>query len=119
MFNLASLPPCVKYPLENPNDNLLKPTNIQLVTRVLMKLGWHPKHIAGLVRSKFERDYKWGSTWFKYDAQSRGNFYVRQFSGLIIDGLDKEIDLNCVSHKQKGYCVKPVGCPFNLANYKL
>jgi len=119
MFDLRSLPPCIRKPLEQPNDLLLIPTNIQSVVRVLMKMGWHPKHIAGLLRSKYERDYKWGGTWMKYDAQSRGNFYVRMFAGLIADGLDGEIDLNCISHRQKDYCVKPSGCGFNLTNYKL
>ncbi len=64
-FNPEELPPCVSHCLLFPNDNLLKPTNLQTLTRVLMKKGWHPKHIAGLVRSKFERDYKWGTQWFK------------------------------------------------------
>lgn len=117
-FNPSLLPPCVAHCLAFPNDHLLKPTNLQTLVRVLMKMGWHPKHIAGLIRSKYERDYGWGREWFKYDAASRSNFYVRLFAGLIYTKTDQEIDLNCVSHKEKGYCWKPF-CGFNLANYKL
>lgn len=117
-FDPRRLPSCVRYCLDVPNDNLLKPTNIQLLTRVFLKLGWHPKHIAGLVRSRFEKDYGWGRTWKKYDAASRANFYVRLFAGLLAVGYDREKDLNCVSHQKKGCCGQPF-CGFNLADYRM
>ena len=116
-FETKILPLCVRHCLEHPNDHLLKPTNLQTLTRVLLKLGWHPKHIAGLVRSKYERNYGWGDTWYKYDAASRANFYVRLYSDLILTGIDKEEDLNCWSHYEKGYCWEP-NCGFKLENYK-
>lgn len=117
-FDHNLLPPCVNHCLKFPNIHLLKPTNIQLLTRVLMNLGWHPKHIAGLIRSKFEGNYGWGRTWMKYDATSRANFYVRLFAGLLATGQDGEKDLNCLSHQEKGYCWQPF-CGFNLADYNL
>lgn len=117
-FDTSKLPPCVAHCLNEPNPHILKPTNLQTLTRVLLKLGWHPKHIAGLVRSKLERNYGWGPQWFKYDAATRANFYVRIFAGLVASGVDSEEDLNCFSHAEKGYCWKP-NCGFNLANYKL
>jgi len=116
-FETKILPLCVRHCLEHPNDHLLKPTNLQTLTRVLLKLGWHPKHIAGLVRSKYERNYGWGDTWYKYDAASRANFYVRLYSDLILTGIDKEEDLNCWSHYEKGCCWEP-NCGFKLENYK-
>jgi hypothetical protein len=116
-FDINILPPCVRHCLIEPNDHLLKPTNLQTLTRVLLKLGWHPKHIAGLVRSKYERNYGWGEEWFKYDASSRANFYVRIYSDLLLSGIDKKEDLNCISHQEKGYCYKP-NCGYNLANYR-
>ncbi|MDI6640803.1 MAG: hypothetical protein QME68_00620 [Elusimicrobiota bacterium] len=120
LLNLNTLPPCVSHCLKYPNDHLLKPTNIQTLTRVLLKLNWHPKHIAGLIRSKYERNYNWGEMWFKYDAATRANLYVRIFSALLLTGLDKEEDLNCSSHKEKGYCLKKgEWCNFNLADYKI
>ncbi len=117
-FDLNTLPPCVNHCLYFPNDHLLKPTNLQTLTRVLLKLGWHPKHIAGLIRSKYERNYGWGDTWYKYDAASRANFYVRIYSDLVLSGIDKEEDLNCFSHYEKGYCFKP-NCGFKLEDYRI
>ena len=116
-FDTSTIPPCVAHCLREPNPHILRPTNLQTLTRVLMKMGWHPKHIAGLVRSKLERNYQWGPQWFKYDAPTRANFYIRIFSGLVDTGVDREEDLNCFSHAEKGYCWKPA-CGWNLADYR-
>ncbi len=116
-LELDRLPPCAAHCLSQPNDNLLKPTNLQTVTRVLMKTGWHPRHIAGLVRSRFEKDFGWGNQWERYDAFTRADFYVRLFAGLVSAGLDRKEDLNCFSHGEKGYCLTP-GCGWNLMDYK-
>ncbi|HRY28737.1 MAG TPA: hypothetical protein P5079_01725 [Elusimicrobiota bacterium] len=117
-FDSRSLPPCVAHCLATPNDHLLKPTNLQALVRVLMKRGWHPKHIAGLVRSKYEKKLDWNMDWAKYDPATHANFFVRQFAGLLATGLDTEADLNCVSHQEKGYCWKPF-CGHNLADERL
>ncbi len=53
---LDPLPPCARRILTQPNDALLKPAGIRHVVRSLLALGWHPRHIAGLIRSKYERD---------------------------------------------------------------
>jgi hypothetical protein len=42
--------------------------------------GWHPRHVAGLIRSKFERDYGWGDHWLDYSPAMRADFYVRIFA---------------------------------------
>ncbi len=80
--------------LRNPAPALLVPANIQYLTRRLMHEGWHPKHIAGLLRSKYERDHGWaeekGGNWdfYKRDAATHANKWVRFYSGLITTGLD-------------------------------
>lgn len=104
---LEPLPPCARQILTEPNELLLKPAAIQLVVRVLMSLGWHPRHIAGLIRSKYERDYGWGEHWYYYDASSRADFYTRIFAALIATGRDDLVDFNCRSTQEKGYCSKP------------
>jgi hypothetical protein len=114
-LDLASVPPCVARPLSNPNDALMKPGNIQNVARVLISQHWHPRAVAGLIRSKYERDYGWGQAWLTYDAATRADFYVRLFSGLDATGSDNLADFNCVSHQEKGLCPKP-WCGFNLAD---
>lgn len=116
-FDLQSLPPCASHALSVPNDHLLKPTNLQILTNVLAGMGWHPKHIAGLIRSKFERDYGWGNFWMRYDAATRADFYVRTFAGFLCDGSLDGDELNCLSHRRKGYCWRP-DCGFNLEKYK-
>lgn len=116
-FDIRVLPPCVQHCLRAPNDNLLKPTNLQTLTRCLLALGWHPQHIAGLVRSKWEGNYGWGpNRWDNFDAGSRSSFYVRIFAGMIAAGLDKMVDHNCISHLEKGYCWQP-NCGYSLAMY--
>lgn len=116
-LNLDALPHCVAAPLANPNDWLLKPTYVQAVVRVLWALGWEPGHIAGLVRSRYERGSDWGDTWDQYDAATRASFWVRLMAGLIVDGTDQLADFNCVSQNEKGYCPQPY-CGHNLATYR-
>ena len=80
------LPACVRTPLLDPNDLLLRPSSIRLITRVMLALGWHPPHVAGLIRSRFERDYGWGSQWLDADPATRADFYTRLFAGLFAGG---------------------------------
>ncbi len=117
-MNYEDVPPCVRLPLENPNDSLLKPTSLQTLTRCLLALGWHPGHIAGLVTSRWVDGPGWPEDqWKHFDAGSRASFYVRTFAGLLAVGLDDLRDHNCVSHQEKGYCVEPF-CGYNLADYR-
>jgi hypothetical protein len=114
---VRGLPPCVRYILEHPNDLLLKPSGIEQVARTMLALGWHPRHIAGLIRSKYERDYGWGLQWQGNDPTSRADFYVRLFSGLFAAGRDELIDFNCESTKQKQLCFD-LDCSHNLAEFR-
>ena len=77
---LEGLPAEARNALMFPNDLLLKPSGIRSVTESLHERGWHPRHIAGLIRSKFERDYAWGRQWKDYSPAMRADFYVRIFS---------------------------------------
>ena len=115
---LDPLPICVSQILRYPNDLLLKPAGIQHVARTLLAVGWHPRHIAGLIRSKYERDYNWGPTWLVYDATLRADFYTRLFTGLVADGLDPLIDFNCKSTQEKGYCCS-LGCGHILEDHRI
>jgi hypothetical protein len=103
-LDLASLIPCVGASLASPNDLLLKPEHVQHVARYLSSQGWHPRHIAGLVHSRYARDFGWGDRWMKMDAQTRAEFDVRVFAGMIATGLDEAIDFNCRSAQEKGLC---------------
>jgi hypothetical protein len=52
------------------------------VTEALVSMGWHPRHVAGLIRSNFERDYGWGNQWRDYSPTMRADFYARIFAGM-------------------------------------
>lgn len=112
-LDFASLIPCVGISLQNPNDLLLKPEHVQHVTRFLMGAGWHPRHIAGLVHSRYVKDFGWGDRWTRMDAQARAEFDVRVFAGMVSTGLDEGVDFNCRSAQEKALCPR-TGCTHDL-----
>lgn len=117
-----ALPYCGADILEWPNDRLLKPAGMQLITRLLLAHDWHPRHIAGLIRSRFENPaYDWGVDWKEYHAGMRADFYTRLFTGLWKTGVDRLVDFNCVSTWEKGFCPGELapGCSLHAAKEKL
>jgi hypothetical protein len=113
---IPGAPPCLEWLLEHPNDWLLRPAALQHVVRILTALKWRPRGIAQLIYSCYQRDFDWGDFWVRLDPFSRAIFYTRLFAGMIATGADQLIDLNCVSHKEKGYCMTPQ-CSFNLVSF--
>ena len=113
---IPGAPPCVEWLLDHPNDWLLKPAAIQHVVRVLTALNWTPASITQQICATYHRDAVWGDFWARLDPCNRAIFYTRLFSGMIATGTDKLIDLNCVSHKEKGYCLIP-DCRSNLVHF--
>jgi hypothetical protein len=114
---LSDMPLCAQWILDHPNDWLLKPAVLQYLARVLTALGWHPRAIAELIRSRYEANPEWGDCWDRHDTAWRALFYTRLFTGLIETHCDQLIDLNCVSHREKGYCnIQP--CDGNLVAYR-
>lgn len=114
---MEMLPHCAREVLANPNDLLLRPAGMRLITRALLALGWHPRHIAGLIRSKFERDFAWGKQWEGYDPAMRADFYTRVFAGLFAVGKDDLVDFNCRSSQEEKIC-PAVDCPGNLERFQ-
>jgi hypothetical protein len=114
---LDVMPACARAMLECPNEILLHPASMRHVTRVLLALGWHPRHIAGLICSKFARDHGWGDQWLEYDPATRADFYVRVFAGLFVVGRDDLIDFNCQSSKEEKIC-SVADCPHNLELFR-
>lgn len=115
---LDTLPGCARHLLKQPNDRLLKPSGLRLVSRCLLSQGWHPRHIAGLVRSKFEDPaHGWGDHWEGYSPAVRADFYVRLFTGQIATGLDRLEDMTCEQEKSRGFC-QPGAPPCDLAPFR-
>ncbi|MDB6069332.1 MAG: hypothetical protein JWL81_503 [Verrucomicrobiales bacterium] len=102
---LEALPYCVRDILEWPNDRLLKPAGLQMIARTFLAEGWHPRHIAGLIRSKLaDPRHGWGVDWQDYEPGTRADFYTRLFTGQWAAGLDGLVDFNCTSTQEKGFC---------------
>ena len=113
---LEILPACARVILEQPNDLLLRPASIRRLVRVLLALGWHPRHVAGLITSKYMRPFGW--TQFEgCDPATRADFYARVFAGLFATGRDDLVDFNCVSAQEQKTC--PLSnCGFNLQQFQ-
>jgi len=109
----ADLPPCVTRLLDQPNDLLLKPEHLQHLVRALLAQSWGPAAIAAIVQSAYEADHGWGDRWSRMDPQTRAEFEVRVFAGMIATRLDTLVDFNCVSAQEKGLCPH-TDCPFDL-----
>lgn len=113
----GSLPPCVARILEQPNDLVLQPASIELLTRTLLALGWVPRHVAGLLRSKLEREHHWIPELHFHEPSCRADFYVRLFTGLALASPGLHGELDCSSTRGQGLC--PVEgtdgqCPWSL-----
>jgi hypothetical protein len=113
---LEILPACVRVALETPNDLLLRPAYIRQLVRVMLALGWHPRHIAGLICSKYRRDFGW-TQFVNVDPATRADFYTRIFAGLFAAGTDDLVDFNCTSAQEQGTCTF-ADCGFNLLEFK-
>jgi hypothetical protein len=108
----ASLPPCVAACLLRPNDLLLRPAQLQNLTRALLARDWRAHEIASEVERRYREDHGWGDRWSLADPEVRAEGYVRAFAGLVHAGADRLIDFNCVSTQEKGMC--PGGCHHDL-----
>lgn len=116
----AALPACVTRPLGEPNDWLLQPTSLQHVTRALMAGGMTPRDIAAIVHARYAAEYGWGRRWAWLDAETRAEFDVRVFAGLIEAGADRGIDFNCTSAQEKNLCPRqPCGQDLRVGRGRL
>jgi hypothetical protein len=107
---------CTRLTLEQPNDLLLRPSCIRRLVRSLLALGWHPRDIAGLICSKYERDFGW-TQFSDVDPSTRADFYTRIFAGLFVTGRDDLVDFNCCSAQEQGLCFSS-NCNDNLLRFK-
>jgi hypothetical protein len=111
------LPPCIQSLLQNPNDFLIRPSSMRRVVLTLLSLGWHPRHISGLIQSRFEHDFGWDNYWNNYDPATRAEFFTRVFAGLFVAGYDDLVDFNCCSTQEQKICYQP-SCQDNLERFR-
>ncbi len=103
-LDLGALPACARLPLQVPNPALLTPVFLRTVALSLWNLGWHPRSVAALIRSRFEKDHDWGDLWERYDPASRADLYVRLFCGGAAVGLETGQSFSCESQELRGVC---------------
>jgi hypothetical protein len=107
-FDPGGLPPCIGRLFDS--ELLLKAAALQLVVRTLLASDWHPRRIAGLIRSRYERyRQSWPEHWQFFNPAIRADFYGRLFAGLLATGLDDLADFTCRATRDKGYCTDPAG----------
>jgi hypothetical protein len=116
-LDLATLPACVAEILRRPNDLLLQPAGIQHAVWALVALGWPPRQVAALIRSKYLEPHGWLADFHFHDAGLRAEVYTRLFAGLVAVGRDRLVDFNCKSTQEKGLCPGG-GCAWNLATLR-
>jgi hypothetical protein len=117
-IDFGQLPTCIQFFLQNPNELLLRPSIIRRVVITMLSLGWHPRHIAGLIQSRFEHDFGWGNYWNSYDPATKAEFFTRVFAGLVIGGYDDLIDFNCCSSQEQKICFQ-ADCQDNLEQFRM
>ncbi len=106
---------CVRDILQHPNPRLLEPACMRLVVCGLLGMDWHPSDIAGLMRSRYEKNFGWGRYWYVYEAVSRSEFFVRLFAGLIAAGRDNLADMTCEQSRRMGICSRNGTPPCGLS----
>jgi hypothetical protein len=106
---LDFLPTGAREALRHPNDLLLRPVGMKNVTNALLDRGWHPRHIAGLIRSKFERDHAWGGEWKDYSPALRADYYTRMFAGERTPVGTEAAEITDAEHPLRSH--KPVTAP--------
>jgi hypothetical protein len=111
-FDADALPPCASLPLRFPNPWLLHPRHLRTVALVLWSMGWHPRSIAALVRSRYEQDHDWGTLWQRHDAATRATFHARLFCGAAAEGLEDGA-FSCGTQAQNGLC-RSDACGYDL-----
>jgi len=116
-MDMSQLAPCTQCLLESPNDLLLRPSSLRRVVLTLLSLGWHPRHISGLIQSRFEHDFGKRNYWSRYDPAIRAEFFTRVFAGLVIAGYDDLVDFNCFSTQEQKICSQ-LNCEDNLERFR-
>jgi hypothetical protein len=114
-LDLRRLPACVRPALEWPNPALLTPVHLRTVALALWGLGWQPRSVAAIVRSRYEKDFGWGDLWRRYDTAARAEFYVRVLCGTFADGVEDPASFTCESQALRGVCPTG-GCGWDLGH---
>lgn len=102
-------PDCLSPFLREDHPGWRNDAGVLHFTRGLLSLGWHPRHIAGVLASRL------GPT---EAAWRQADFAVRCSAGLIHERIDRLQNFDCESVRQLGLCPSNPSCTISLAELK-
>lgn len=72
--------------LDFPNPSALQPKKlVGFVHDFLVHAGWHPKHIANILRDLYQNpDFNWVQDFFRHPAVEKANFWARTYSAVAL-----------------------------------
>ena len=111
----ALLPACVAVLLKKNAPQLCQWNALQHLTRSLLALGWHPRHIAGIIWSHWARDFPGRFA----DPLVQADHLVRSGTGFLLRKIDKLNHFDCDSVRAAGICTPNPCCPVDLATLRL
>ncbi|MBT9582906.1 hypothetical protein IV102_06125 [bacterium] len=110
----ALLPACVAVLLKKNAQQLCQWNALQHLTRSLLALGWHPRHIAGIIWSHWARDFP-----ARYaDPLLQADHLVRSGTGFLLRRIDRLSNFDCDSVRAAGICPPNPCCPVDLATLR-
>ncbi|MFN8610719.1 MAG: hypothetical protein U0931_24475 [Vulcanimicrobiota bacterium] len=103
------LPDCLSPFLRPDHPGWRQDQGLTHFTRGLLALGWHPRHIAGVMASRFRLA---GAR--TEEAWREADFVARCGAGLIHQKLDGLNDFDCGSVRDHGWCPTNPDCRVSL-----
>lgn len=110
----ADLPACLSLFLHGGGERLRTRAGLQHFTRGMLSLGWHPRHIAGLVWCQLTRageDVEKAAAWSAHA--------VRQCAARVFAKLDRLEGLDCDVVRSQGFCPPNPVCPVSLPELRV
>ena len=112
LFDPESASPCANAVLRYPVPRLLEPRHLRTVALTLWSVGWHPRSIAALVRSRYDEPHDWGTHWQRHDPAGTAAFYVGLYCAAAACGLDDGL-FTCETQARHALCPAG-GCGYDL-----
>ena len=106
----SQLPACVLQLLKQDAQPLAQWVAVKHFTRSLLALGWHPRHIAGILWSRWSRELPGMFA----DPLRQADHVVRCCVSFLLRKLDKLSDFDCNSVISAGLCPPNPSCPVDL-----
>lgn len=105
-----AFPDCVARLLQEGGCLLHHWESIQLLLRSLLLMGWHPRHLSGVLLSLWARE----RLVFPFNSLVSADHFARCLAGWLMLGGDSLQRFDCASVRALGNCPPAPCCPVNL-----